>query len=119
MRRARWDQYRIADGNLEDVVTQGHTALTRRDVVDLFASPVAMQLRRLARRDDGLGEALAGVAVNVRVHELANDRPVLGDESGHITVACFQPVVSISNGRVCFTVHIHIDAARWHNMPRW
>jgi hypothetical protein len=59
VRRSRCDAHRIADGNVEVVVAQGHAAGPRGDVVQLLGYLVAVQFGASAWRNGGFCEALA------------------------------------------------------------
>ncbi|MCZ7654478.1 MAG: hypothetical protein M5R42_09670 [Rhodocyclaceae bacterium] len=70
-------------------VAERQQPLARRDVVELLALQVPVQQRARAGRHDGLGQALAAIAVLVRMHQLADFRAVLGDVGGNVGQAGF------------------------------
>ena len=74
--------WRYADGvagpDMKSILTQNHLAFADGDMVELLATLVLMQGAGLAWRQLRLGQALAKVAMDPRMHQLADQRAILG-----------------------------------------
>lgn len=87
MRRTGGDVDGVAGLDGKAFLPQPHQAAARRDVVKLFSDLMAMQLRALAGRERGLGQALRPIAMLRRMHQLADFGAVLGDVGQDVGVA--------------------------------
>lgn len=84
--RARWDTDGIACRYGEFAIRQRHAATAGGDVIQLLRPQMAMQLGPLAGLNSRFGQALQLVAMNRWVHQLPNDRAILGDIRRHCGV---------------------------------
>ena len=80
---ARWaptlDALEGVDAAVVAASTEHHHALAGRHVVQLFGDRMAMEQRRGARADRGLGETLCAVAVHAGMHQFPDLGTVAGD----------------------------------------
>ena len=89
VRRARWDAQGVAGADHKGFIPHGHSSLTGNDVVKLFTPMMPMQLRRCADRHNCLRQTLVGIAMCIRMHQLTDGGPVLGDIRLDLGVAGF------------------------------
>jgi hypothetical protein len=103
VRHSRRNVHRIADSNLHAGFAKAHGSRALRDVIQLFAHQVPVQLRFLTRPDDCLGQTLSGITVNDRMHQFADFRAVLGDVGRDGLIADFHALSHLKS---------HYDARR-------
>jgi len=78
MECCRRDTDRVSGPDGKLLPAKGHDALARTDMIDFLAAIVPVQLGHAPRLNNGLGQAEVAAGMVVRMHQLPDERTILG-----------------------------------------